>query len=155
MRHFTVARKAFYFFVHGMRCMKLHTVRLMFFAEAMAIQTCGLGHLAGSYNLFLVARFFTVHVIGNKFGVVNGYKSAPDDLVRYLVTIPAVCLNQALIRSTFSEKMTGVTSIVVHAEVFVAFEMAMTRVASDGDPINRFFNVIGVGELDAIIVDRF
>jgi hypothetical protein len=155
VRHFTVARKALHFFVLGMYFVKLHAVRLMLFAEAMAVQTCGLGYFAGPYDLFLVTGLFAIYIIGNKFGVIDGHQSALDDLVRHLVAIPTIRLNHSLVRLVFSEKMTRITSVIVYAEVLVAFEMAMTRATPDGDSISRFFNVIGVCELDAIVVERF
>ena len=46
------------------------------------------------------------------------------------------------------------TRVVVHTEMLVALEMAVTRGARDGDAVNLFIDVILVCKLDAFVVDR-
>jgi hypothetical protein len=71
------------------------------------------------------------------------------------MTILAAGLNQPIATLIVLEEMAGKTRIVVHTEVFVPFEVAMTCAARYSYPINYFFDVILVSELDAVAVNIF
>jgi hypothetical protein len=71
------------------------------------------------------------------------------------MAILAAGLNQPIATLIVLEEMARKTRIVVHTEVFIPFEVAVTRTARNSYPVNYFFDVILVSELDTAVVDIF
>ncbi|MBA7683846.1 hypothetical protein ES703_92231 [subsurface metagenome] len=87
--------------------------------------------------------------------MVNCHESTFDHFIRHFMAILAAGLNQSAVSLSISKEMARKTYIGVHIEVFVPFEVAVTRAARNSYPVNYFFDVIFVSELDTAVVDIF
>ncbi len=135
--------------------MQFYAVGLLLIAKAVAVQAYSIGYLACLLDYFLMAGIFTACFIGDKLGMINCHKSTFDHFIRHIMAILAAGLHQLAITFIILKEMARKTRIVVHTEVFVPFEVAVTRAARDSYSVNNFCNVILVSELDTAIVDIF
>ena len=133
--------------------MQLYAVGLLFLTETMAVQANHIAYLTCFLDFLFMARIFAAYFVGNKLGMVNCYQSSLDGHIRYFVAIFTAGLNQTAIGLSIPKEMACKTYIVVHIEVFVPFEVAMTRATRDFYSSDNFFNVIFMSELDTIVVD--
>jgi hypothetical protein len=135
--------------------MQLYAVGLLFLTETMAVQANHIAYLTCFLDFLFMARIFAAYFVGNKLGMVNCYQSTFDHFIRHLMAILAAGLNQPIATLIVLEEMARKTRIVVHTEVFIPFEVAVTRTARNSYPVNYFFDVILVSELDTAVVDIF
>jgi hypothetical protein len=135
--------------------MQFHAIGLLFIAKTMAVQTHTVGHVASLFDVVFMTGIIAACLVGNKLSMVNCHESTFDHFIRHLMAILAAGLNQPIATFIVLEEMTRKTRIVVHTEVFVPFEVAVARAARNSYPVNYFFDVILVSELDTAVVDIF
>ena len=113
----------------GMCFMHLCDIGMLFLPEAVAIQTHVVVHSGCLLNFIFVTGLFAACFIGNKLGVVNCYQASLDHLVGHFVAIRTARPDCAVAVPVALNEMAGKAGIIVHREVFITFEVAVTCAA--------------------------
>jgi hypothetical protein len=133
--------------------MQFQAVNMLLFDVAMTVQTHTVGHLTWLFDLALVTGLIATCLVENKVSMIYRHESTLDDCVWHLVTAFAIGLNNFAVTLFALEEMACKTYIIVHAEVLISFKATVTCATRDSYPVDYFFDMIPVGELDSTVVD--